>query len=185
MPHQPSRHVLSGGRESHNGACPRAGHGRERFPLSPGATELGDEAGADLLAVCIALFPDLPVETLSVVASFLPTLHQIRYVGVEYAGPPLVSPARWWLGEVLVAVDGASADPELAANVSEIGFREIQTADVPPLLHEALVTFPGRLLDLRLVRPRPVRTHRPGSEVVVVVVVFLLGCCLRRGCFLE
>src|SRR5215218_4479734 len=118
--HEERGHVLRRGREPGNGALPRSGYGRDRLPAGLGAPELGREARAGLLAVSVTLLADLAVELLAVVAALLPASQQIGHVRVQHASPPLVGRTRWWLGEVLVAVDGAGADAELATDVPEI-----------------------------------------------------------------
>jgi len=89
-----------------------------------------------------------------------------------------VGRAWWRLREVLVAIDGSRADAKLAADVPEIRPGEVEAADVPPLLDEALVPLARRLLYLPIVRSWTVRHDRPGSEVLGVA--FLLGLSIRR-----
>jgi hypothetical protein len=60
---------------------------------------------------------------------------------------------------------------------------QVEATDVPPLLDEALVPLASRFFDLPVVRSRAVRHDRARREVVGVV--FLLGCRLRSGRFLE
>jgi hypothetical protein len=73
---------------------PRAGHGRWRFPVGFGTPQLGDEAGAGLLAVLVAPLADLAVEPLAVAASRVSAFQDVGNVGVEDAGTPPVDRSR-------------------------------------------------------------------------------------------
>src|SRR5215207_21402 len=110
-------------------------------------------------------------------AALLPASHEVGHVRIKHASSPLVGRSWGRLGEVLVAVDGPGAYPEPLADVPEIRPRQVEAADVPPLLDEAFVALFGRLLDIPVVVPRSVRHDGPGSEVGVVL---LFGRRLRR-----
>src|SRR5829696_5197137 len=163
-------------------ALPRAGHGRGRLAPGLGTPELGREAGADLFAVSVASLADLAVELLAIVTALVPSPDEVGDVGVEDALLPLVRPAWRRLGEVLVAVDGPGAYAEPLTDVPEIRPGEVEAANVPPLLDQALVALPRGLLDLPVVGPRSVRHDGSGAEGFVAPV---FGLGPRRGRLAE
>jgi hypothetical protein len=134
--------------------------------------------------VGVASLSDLPVEAFGVVATFVPASKEVGYVGVQDAGTPLVRRARWWLLEILVAVDSAGAYSKLAADVPQIRSSEVQTPDVSPLLYEALVALTGLLFLAGLPTPGSIRAHRTGSTEVRWRLAFCRSLLFRGGCLL-